>query len=58
METEMYYFRGLVESINRRYWLNGYSRTGENGEIEYPWLPKKECQKISKRYGKRAVFEK
>lgn len=49
-----YYYRGPIE---RRTWVEGYSRNGDHGGILYPWSTKRECQSEARHYLKgKAVF--
>jgi hypothetical protein len=52
--TINYHYRGLIERSSG--WCEGYSTTGLNGGIIYPWQTKKECQSEAKDQKKKAVF--
>lgn len=55
---EFWFRAGHVEKYSmssRGYWLVGYSRLSEHGNL-YPWSTKREAQTESKRRGHKAVF--
>lgn len=51
-----YYFRGLIECGKHFNWTNGYSADSENGNVLYPWMTKRQCQREAKSLGLKAVF--
>jgi hypothetical protein len=55
----IYTYRGGVErGVGGSYvWRNGYSESGINGEVYYPWMTKKECIHDAKVRGAVAVFK-
>jgi len=51
-----YTYRGMIERGADYHWVEGYSRTGESGEVWFPWLTRRECQSEAKQQGCKAVF--
>jgi len=52
MKEINYYYRGSVERPNKKgsyEWKPGYSKTGPNGGVEYPWMTVKECIEEAKK---------
>ena len=57
--TRIYTYRGLIERGNGKgwySWFEGYSATGENGGVMYPWMTFRECQREARADGVRAKF--
>lgn len=56
--TLVYVYRGAIERAKgRRYvWQDGYSETGPDGAVCYPWRTKSECRADAKSRGGRALF--
>lgn len=54
----VYTYRGLVERGNGRgySWRDGYSTTGANGAVSYPWMTYRECQADARSRGAVARF--
>lgn len=59
MNTITYFYRGGVErGTGAGYdWHNGYSEAGPDGEILYPWMTARECQREAKARGATAKLE-
>jgi hypothetical protein len=60
-KTITYHYRGMIERGNGKpgySWREGYSAEGPNGEVTYPWLTYRECQRDAKAEGCRAVFKR
>ena len=55
--TIVYTYRGQVErgAGNSYRWADGYSETGQSGEIYYPWLTWRECLRDARTRGAKAV---
>ena len=47
-EEDVYHYRGRIERAGKRLfayrWVDGWSRTTEDGSIEYPWVTKAEAR--------------
>lgn len=52
----VYHYRGGVERGARYEWRDGYSETTVDGDVQYPWMTRKECREEAARDGMRAVF--
>lgn len=54
-----YYFRGMIERGPHYRWVEGYSRTTQQGHVLYPWSTKRECQSEARHVLKgKAIFVK
>lgn len=56
-----FYFRGMIERGTGKpshpyRWTEGYSENGPNGEVLYPWMPRRECQAYARAAGAVAEF--
>ena len=62
MSAMTFTYRGQVErwSASRRSygWAEGYSTTGPEGAVRYPWLTRDECRRDARRDDCRAVFQR
>ena len=55
-KTITYTYRGGVERGPRYDWHDGYSETGPNGEVYFPWMTRSECQRDARSQGAQAIF--
>jgi hypothetical protein len=62
--TITYTYRGMIERgrpVKGRpsyEWFEGYSETGANGEVGFPWMTYRECQQEARTVGAVAKFER